>query len=249
MHYNSNLARISLYVEISRRRKAGDVLNDVWGAGMNRSEVRRNVYKMLCGIVSYPDDRFYSVARDGQLQKELQQSLNFLDEGYFSGCLEDFQCACATETVESQAEMADEYERLFGGLCRFSDDTESMAFIRGIWRCLEEQKCEDAAFNDQFGRVFQKTAWPSADSLRNRFVLMGIFAERESNAACSERIHLEEMQIDFTSRFISGSVREFCESLVSDSLVDFYRAAGILIREFVAFEESYLGIPDEIDTS
>jgi hypothetical protein len=217
---------------------------------MHRSQVRSDVYKILCGVVSYPDESFYASVREGRLYDGLRHSLNLLDEGYFSGCLEDIRSGCSEGTSVTLEGMAAEYERLFGGSPEgLGDESGTLAAVDRALSLLRDRKGKGMKFSDDGACVYHKTGWPSADSLRMRFGWMGCMAELESKAACSEKIDLEEMQLAFASKFISGVVSAFCEKLIGESAIDFYRAAGMLIREFIAFEENYLGIPDEMDTS
>jgi hypothetical protein len=121
--------------------------------------------------------------------------------------------------------------------------------MRTVWFFLRDKKLDDENFCDDFDRVFPQTGRPLADLLRHRFKLMGILAELESKSKGLAKIDLEEMQLDFTSRFIAPAIPAFCEEIIRNSSLEFYRAAGILIREFIKFEENYLGIPEELDTS
>jgi len=121
--------------------------------------------------------------------------------------------------------------------------------MRTIWSLLRDKKCEAAGTGYEFDVVFKKTRCPFTDRLCHRFKLMGILAELESYAAGKEKISLEELQLDFMSRFIASFVPEFCATLIGNASLDFYRAVGILTQEFVKFEGNYLGIPEEMDTN
>jgi hypothetical protein len=85
--------------------------------------------------------------------------------------------------------------------------------------------------------------------LSKKCELMAILAELESLAVCGERIRLEVAQLDFLPVFIVPAVRIFSGEKAQDDVPGFYRALGVLVREFVKFEENYLGVPEETDTS
>jgi TorA maturation chaperone TorD len=215
---------------------------------MDRLQARSHIYNTLSAVVAFPGEDVRSAIREGLWQNGLQQSFNILDEGYFSGCLEEFQNACSAERMASPQQLADEYDRLFGGSLPDPDGgAEALACMGKIWSLLKGHDCKTAASSDEFDRLFRKTRWPLADMLAHRFRLMGILAELETNSTCSEKIQLEELQLDFVSRFIAPSIPKFCETVIRTSSLDFYHAIGILMQEFVKFEANYLGIPEEMD--
>lgn len=235
---------------------------------MNRSLARSNIYRMLSRLFHYPDKKFRSFLRDGQWQKELWESLNILDEKYFAGCFEDLTSNCSAEKMASPQEMAIEHERLFSDSLSTIDN--GSGYMQDILSVLPEKmrssvrsvgdfgKKGEAAENSVSGRTKVKTRChvqkvkpniQKAEFNVKKFEVMAVLAELESKAVCGEKIRLEEVQLDFLSKFIVPSVSIFCEEVIENSTLDFYRTIGFLAREFVKFEENYLGIPEEKDTS
>jgi TorA maturation chaperone TorD len=235
---------------------------------MDRSLARSNIYRMLSMLFHYPDKRFHSFLKDGQWQKELGESLNTLDEKYFAGCFEDLTNNCSAEKMASPQEIAMEYERLFSDPPSTIDN--GSGYMQDVLSVLPEKmrsslkssgdlwKKGEAAENSVSGRTKVKTRFHVQKAKPNmqkagfnvqKFEVMADLAELESKVVCGERIRLEEVQLDFLSKFIVPSVSIFCEEVIANSTLDFYRTIGFLAREFVKFEENYLGVPEETDTS
>ena len=84
------------------------------------------------------------------------------------------------------------------------------------------------------------------DHIAHEFEFMGILANQESQATGGEKIGLEEMQMNFFSRFIQPWVPSFCERIEQQSRIPFYRNLAILTQKFIDFEKYYLGIPEEL---
>ena len=226
----------------------------VWGKGgfevlMDRSLARSNIYKMLSIFFAYPKQSVRSLIMNDKRQKGLRESLNMLDEEYFAGCIEDFKNACSVvEKMSSKREMTQDYERLFGGSrSDINNALAASAYMLDVWSVLRGKDCEAVGSYKDFGSEFKKTKRPLSDIICHRLKLMGILAELESKAACSEKIRMEEVQLDFLSKFIVPCIPDFCDEVIKNSFLDFYRALGILTREFVKFEENYLGVPEEME--
>jgi hypothetical protein len=190
---------------------------------------------------------------DGKWRQNLRESLNILDEKYFEDSFEDFSNACGKGRLASQKDMAFEYRQLFGDFPAGISD--AAGYINDLWSILPEKERPSASgffFNDgthETGREIDRVICEKAELNVQKFELMAILAEMESRAICGERIRLEEIQLDFLSRFMVPAVPDFCEEMIRKSSLDFYRTLGVLTREFVKFEENYLGIPEEMDTS
>ena len=214
---------------------------------MDRSLARSNIYKTLSIFFAYPNESIRSLIRNNQRQKELREWLNMLDDEYFAGCLEDFKNACSAGKMSGKNEMTQEYERVFSGSRSDTHNASASSYMRDVWSVLRGKKCAAVGSYKDFGSEFKKTKRPIADMSCHRLKLMGILAELESKAACIEKIRLEEIQLDFLSKFIVPCIPDFCDELIRNSYLDFYRALGILTREFVKFEENYLGIPEEME--
>ena len=214
---------------------------------MDRSLARSNTYKMLSILLGYPKEGMRSLIMNSKRQKSFRESLNMLDEKYFAGCLEDFTKASSREKMPGQREMTREYERLFGGSRSDINDVSAISYMHDLWSLLRGKKCASTGSYKDFDREFKKTDRPLSDMICHRLKLMGVLAELESRAACGERIRLEEVQLDFLSKFLVTCIPDFCDEVIRSSLLDFYRVLGTLTREFIRFEENYLGVPEEME--
>jgi len=59
---------------------------------------------------------------------------------------------------------------------------------------------------------------------------------------------LEEIQMDFFSRFILPWVAAFCGKIGEHSRSRFYHYLSDLTREVIYFEKNYLGVPEEVNS-
>jgi len=222
---------------------------------MNRSLARRNIYKMLSFFFRYPEESNRSLIIDGKWRQNLRESLNILDEKYFEDSFEDFSNECSKDRIASQQDMAIEYRQLFGD--SLSGISDAASYIDDLWSILPEKERPATGFS--FGHSIGSheidreadggVICEKAELNVQKFELMAILAEMESRAICGARIRLEEIQLDFLSRFMVPDVPDFCEEMIRRSTLDFYRTLGVITREFVKFEENYLGIPEDMDTS
>jgi len=207
-------------------------MNKGYEVQMDRSMARSNVYKMLSSLFRYPEESNRSLMMMyGQRKKTLEESLNMLDEKYFTSCLEEFMNVCSPDNMASQEEMKDN-SSFIGNLGRVLSDKEpiSLRFYRGYGSSFKGSDREASV-------VIYKKAELNIQQLE----LMAILAEMESKAVCGEKIGLEELQLVFLSRFIAPSAPFFCEAIIKNSLLGFYRSLALLTREFIKFEGNYLG--------
>jgi hypothetical protein len=219
---------------------------------MDRSLARSNIYRMLLMLFLYPDGSARSLAMDSRWQAVFRDSLWVLDDRYFADCFDDFINECGEGRMASLPEMAKEHERLFSD--SFPEISEDSNYMREVMSGLPDKMHESLMKSGKregygTGRTVSGATGNKAELNAHKFEVMAILAEMESTAVCGERIRLEEVQLDFLSRFIVPSVSVICEEVIKNSVLDFYRTLALLAREFVKFEENYLGIPDEPDTS
>ncbi|MHB9099481.1 MAG: TorD/DmsD family molecular chaperone, partial [Syntrophales bacterium] len=81
--------------------------------------------------------------------------------------------------------------------------------------------------------------------IAHQLEFMSVLAEQESQASREERIRLEEIQLNFLSRFLITGASAYCEKVTKQNCFPFYCILGDLTREFISFEINYLGIPEE----
>jgi TorA maturation chaperone TorD len=215
---------------------------------MDRSLARSSVYRMLSVFFSYPDQGVRSLIINGKERKALRQCLNVLDEEYFSASFEKLESESGVRKMPGKREMIREYERIFSDF-RGDENRASAAssYMRGVWSILRQKKCEAVDAYQDFDSEFKTSRIPMSDMICHELKFMGVLSELESRANSGEKIRLEEVQLDFLSRFIVPCIPDFCDGVIKISFLDFYRALGMLTREFVGFEENYLGVPEEIE--
>ena len=235
---------------------------------MDRSLARSNIYRMLSLLLRYPEERTRALMSDDRWLQRFEESVNTLDDRYSRSCFEALRDACSEKRLPDLQEMAAEYERLFGERHSVKDDVSY--YMREVMDVLPDQmlvsmtsgegvekgvdKGETTAPGAPAGyATFHPSKTPAdvhkAEFCVHKFEIMSILAEMESKAVSGERIRLEEVQLDFLSRFIVPSVPVFCEEMINNCLLDVYRTLGLFAREYLKFEENYLGLPEETDSS
>jgi len=215
---------------------------------MNRSQARSNVYKALSDFFAYPDERVRSSIMNKRRQNVLRQSLQLLDEEYFTGCFEGLKRASDVGNIKPGGdEMAREYERLLDSFDSYlKDASDASDYMMEVWSFMRDKGRRGKGRCRDFEAGFKMTKRPASDAICHRLKLMGILAGLESEALPGEKIHLEEVQLDFLSKFIVPCISNFCDQVILNTFSNFYRALAILTREFVKFEENYLGVPEEL---
>jgi TorA maturation chaperone TorD len=86
------------------------------------------------------------------------------------------------------------------------------------------------------------------DHIAHELEFMGVLAGDESQASGNKKIKLEEMQMDFLSRFILLWVPIFCQKIAEHSRHPLYLHLVKLTKEFINFEKNYLGVPEELNS-
>lgn len=205
---------------------------------------------------------------DDRWLQRFGESVNTLDDRYSRSSFEALRDACSEKRLPDLPEMAAEYERLFGE--RHSEKDDVSNYMREVMDVLPDQMwismtseegaekgADEGAMTVPGAPAGYATFHPSrtpadvhkAEFCVHKFEIMSILAEMESKAVCGERIRLEEVQLDFLSRFIVPSVPAFCEEMIDNCFLGVYQTLGLFVREYLKFEENYLGIPEETDTS
>jgi len=213
---------------------------------MERSMARSNTYHILTHCFTYPEEGLYSWLAEGEWLADLRDSLNLLADDNFDGHLRAFEEVIDGKQRAIQPEMAREYTRYFTVASPPVIDPP----CRSIY--LEKGKPVSGKANTGEMRFFQEAGFTLrgdqgslSDHIAPKLEFMGLLAERESRASGGEKIRLEEVQLAFLSRFIIPWVPVFCEKVTKQKGLPFYRVLGELTREFISYEENYLGVPDE----
>lgn len=197
---------------------------------MERSLARSNTYHILSRCLTYPDNTIYSWIWEGEWLLKLRDSLNLLADDNFEGYLIAFEKMIDGPQKAIQAEMAREYTRFFA-------------------ITLGKAHAEELCFFHEAGFTQGDDRGDLSDPIASQLEFMGTLADQESRVLGGEKIRLEEVQLAFLSRYILPRVPTFCEKVTKENGLPFYCVLGELMREFISYEENYLGIPDEKEQS
>lgn len=218
---------------------------------MNRSEARGIVYSTLSGCYGAPDGRLARWMVEGAWVKPLQRAFGLLTEGGSDG--QPHWEAFVLEKREGIVrEMMRDYRRLF-----INPFPREVAPLYGSeypdgWVLAEAPlpgitTGEYGLGGHQNGYALQKDLRDVPEQIVNEFEFMGILADRAARLAGAEKIRLEEVQMDFFSRFLLPWVPCFCRRIAEGARLPFYRCLGGLTGQFVDFEKNYLGVTEEVD--
>jgi len=207
---------------------------------------RSTTYHTLSHCFTYPDESLYSWLSDGEWLADLRDSLNLLADDHFEGHLRVFEEVVAGSQRAIQPEMAQEYTRYFGvAPPAVIDPPGGSLYLDKGGFATGKTNSEELRFFQEAGFSLRQGLGDLSDHIAPKLEFMGLLADRESRVSGGEKIRLEEVQLVFLSRFIIPWVPTFCETVTKQKGSPFYCALGALTREFIGYEENYLGIPDE----
>jgi len=214
---------------------------------MERSLARSSTYHILSRCFTYPDEKVYSWISEGEWLMKLRDSLNLLSDDNFEGYLIAFEEVIDGHQKVIQKEMAREYTRLFAIASPHAIDPPcgSIDLEKGDLVLGKTDNNEELRFFHEAGFTLREDPGDLSDPIASELEFMGILADQESRVLGGEKIRLEEVQLAFLSRYIIPWVPTFCEKVTKQKGVPFYCVLGELTREFISYEENYLGIPDE----
>ena len=216
---------------------------------MDRSTARSLIYNMLSLFYTYPDEKVYASIAEGEWVIGFKDALHLLDEKIFDDCLRPFEQAIFRAEKGEQSVMAREYTRLFIDSCphviappygSFYLEKEGLVSTKMISEVLY--------FYHEAGFTLKEDLHDLPDHIAHELEFMGIRATEESQASGHEKIKLEEIQMNFLSRFILPWVPTFCDKVAEHSRHPFYHCLGNLTKEFIKFEKNYLGVPEELNS-
>ncbi len=124
----------------------------------------------------------------------------------------------------------------------------SLLVVQSIWKkaiFLGKTDNEELRFFHEAGLTLREDRGDLSDHIAHKLKFMGTLADQESRVSGGDKIRLEEVQLAFLSRYIIPWVPTFCEKVTKQNGLPFYCVLGELTREFISYEENYLGIPDE----
>jgi TorA maturation chaperone TorD len=104
---------------------------------------------------------------------------------------------------------------------------------------------EELRFFHEAGLTLRENLGDLSGHIAPKLEFLGNLADQESRVSGGDKIRLEEVQLAFLSQYIIPWVPTFCEKVMKQNGLPFYCVLGELTREFISYEENYLGIPDE----
>lgn len=213
---------------------------------MDRSTARSFIYKRLSLCYVYPDEKVYASIAEDEWIIGFKDMLRLLDEKNFDDCLRPFEQAIFREEEGEQSLMAREYTRLFIDSCPhvIAPPYESF-YMEKEGMNSTEKTLELLHFYHETGFILKEGLHDLPDHIAHELEFMGVLADQESQAAASEKIKLEEIQLYFFSRFILPWITSFCEKITKHSHFPFYQYLGKLTIKFIEFETNYLGVSEE----
>ena len=216
---------------------------------MDRSTARSLIYHMLSLCYVHPDEKVYASIAGGEWIRGFREALHLLDENIFDDYIRAVEQAISGAEEGEQPAMAREHTRLFVNASPHVIAPPYGSFYLGKERSVSgETTSEVLHFYQGVGFTFKKDLHDLPDHIAHELELMGTLAGEECQASGSEKIKLEEIQMNFLSRFILPWVPTFCQKVAEHSPHPFYHYLGNLTQEFINFERNYLGVPEELNS-
>ncbi len=213
---------------------------------MDRSTARSLIYNMLSLCYVYPDEKVYASIAEGEWVRGVREALHLLDERNFDDGLRAIEQAISGVNEGERLAMAREYTRLFiDALPDAIAPLYGSIYLEREGLFSAETTSEVLRFYREGGFTLKEGLHDLPDHIAHEMGFMGLLADQESRASGGGRILLEEVQLDFLSRYITPWVRIFCKKVTEQSLLPFYSILGNLTQEFIGFEQNYLGMSEE----
>ena len=214
---------------------------------MDRSTARSLIYNILSLCYVYPDEKVYASIAAGEWIRRFRGALHLLDEKSFDDNLRGIEQAVSEAKEGSQLAMAQEYTRLFiHAFPHVIAPPYGSIYLKKKGLVSAKTTSEVLRFYHEAGFTLKEDLKDFPDHIVHELEFMGIRAGEESQSSGNEKIKLEEIQMNFLSRFILPWVPTFCEKVVEHSRYPFYHYLGNLTKEFINFEKNYLGVPEEL---
>jgi putative dimethyl sulfoxide reductase chaperone len=213
---------------------------------MDRSTARSLIYKMLSLFYAYPDEKAHASIAEGEWIRAFREVLHLLDEKTFDDYLRAIEQAISGAEEGEQLAMAREYTRLFTNAFPHVIAPPYGSIYLGKEGLVPAKTTSEVLdFYHKAGFTPKEDLQP--DHIAHELEFMGVLADQESQASGNEKIKLEEIQMNFLSRFILPWVPTFCEKVADYSRYPLYRHLGNLTKEFINFDKNYLGVPEELN--
>jgi TorA maturation chaperone TorD len=217
-------------------------------SNMDRSAARSLIYSTLSLCYVCPEERVYASIAAGGWIRGVREASRLLDENIFDDHLRAIEQAISGIGEDEQQAMAREYKRLFtDAFPHVIAPPYGSFYLEKNGLVSAKATSEVLHFYHEAGFTLKEDLRDLPDHITHELEFMGILASEEGQAMGNEKIKLEEIQMNFLSRFILPWVPAFCNTVVEHSRYPFYHHLGNLTKEFINFEKNYLGVPEELN--
>ena len=216
---------------------------------MDRSTARSTIYNILSLCFTYPEEKVCSWILEGKWIEEIKEALILLTEGGFEKNLQTMRDSLKGEREDISLELAREYTRLFiNAFPHVVAPPYGSVYMEKDGLVFGKFTSAVLGFYHETGFTLKEDLHDLPDHIAHELEFMGILTGQEAGTSRSEKVKLEETQMDFFSRFILPWVPSFCQKLLEQSRSSFYRNLGDLTREFIQMEKNYLGVSEETNS-
>ena len=215
---------------------------------MDRSAARSRIYSTLSLCYVCPEERVYASIAAGEWIRGVREASRLLDENIFDDHLRAIEQAISGIGEDEQQAMTREYKRLFTDVFpHVIAPPYGSFYLEKNGLVSAKATSEVLHFYHEAGFTLKEDLRDLPDHITHELEFMGILASEEGQAMGNEKIKLEEIQMNFLSRFILPWVPTFCEKVLDHSRYPYYHHLGNLTKEFINFEKNYLGVPEELN--
>jgi DMSO reductase family type II enzyme chaperone len=210
---------------------------------------RSAIYNTLSLCFTYPDGKVCSWILEGKWIEEIKEAASLLTEGGVEKHLQSLNDFLAGEREAISLELSREYTRLFiNAFPHVVAPPYGSVYMEKDGLVFGKFTSEVLRFYHETGLTLKEDLHDLPDHIAHELEFMGILTAQEAQASGSEKVKLEETQMNFLSRFVLPWVPSFCQKLSEKSRLGFYRILADLTGEFIQLEKNYLGVPEEMNS-
>jgi TorA maturation chaperone TorD len=216
---------------------------------MNRSMARSNIYNNLSLCYTYPNEDVCSWMMGMDWIEEMRKGFGALTDENFEEYFETFRKHLSGQKEEVSLEMSREYTRLFiNGFPKVVAPPYGSVHLEKDGLVFGKTTSGVLQFYHEAGFTLKEDIGDLPDHIAHELEFMRILTGREAETAGTEKVRLEEIQMDFLSQYLLSWVPAFCKRIREESTSVFYRALADLTGEFMHLEKNYLGVPEEVNS-
>lgn len=210
---------------------------------------RSTIYNTLSLCFTYPDEKVCSWILEGKWTEEIKEALKLLMETGFEKHLQSLKDFLTRERENVSLDLAREYTRLFiNAFPHVVAPPYGSVYMEKDGLVFGKFTAEVLRFYHETGFTLKEDLHDLPDHIAHELEFMGILTSQEAQASGTEKVKLEETQMNFLSRFLLPWVPSFCQKVLEQSRSDFYRILAEMTREFIQIEKNYLGVPEEMNS-